>query len=168
MPTDRDAVATCAFYHDVLGMQIQGFENGRLALRFRSQKINLHEVGHEIDPKAAQPTSGSGDICLLIEDPLSDLVAVLRERRIDSLGPAHRTGARGGIDSVHVRDPDGNLVELSVYAASESSSWFSAYQQEVHGGGRGGHKTREQGSPLILGYALWVTHGSHIWIQNES
>lgn len=117
--TVRDAGATCAFYHDVLGMQIQSFEHGRLALRFGSQKINLHEVGHEIDPKAAQPTPGSGDICLLVENPLSDLVAVLRERHIDFRGPVHRTGARGGIESVYVRDPDGNLVELSVYEASE-------------------------------------------------
>ena len=118
--TVRDIEATCAFYHEVLGMRIESFDNGRLALRFGNQKINLHEVGHEIDPKADAPTPGSGDICLLMDNPMSDLVSELQERHIDYLGPVSRTGACGEISSIYVRDPDRNLVELSVYENQES------------------------------------------------
>lgn len=77
--TVRDVDATCAFYHDVLGMQVQTFGDGRLALKFGQQKINIHQVGHEIDPKADRPTRGSADLCLLVEDSLDDVVSALHE-----------------------------------------------------------------------------------------
>lgn len=89
-------------------------------MRFGNQKINLHEVGHEIDPKADAPTPGSGDICLLMDNPMSDLVSELQERHIDYLGPVSRTGACSEISSIYVRDQDRNLVELSVYENQES------------------------------------------------
>ena len=113
--TVRDVDATCAFYREVLGMQVQTFGNGRLALKFGRQKINIHEAGHEIDPKADRPTPGSADLCLLVEDSLDDVVAALDEHRVDYLGPVSRTGADGAINSVYVRDPDRNLIELSRY-----------------------------------------------------
>ncbi|KJY50392.1 VOC family protein [Bifidobacterium mellis] len=113
--TVRDVDATCAFYREVLGMQVQTFGNGRLALKFGRQKINIHEAGHEIDPKADRPTPGSVDLCLLVEDSLDDVVAALDEHRVDYLGPVSRTGADGAINSVYVRDPDRNLIELSRY-----------------------------------------------------
>ncbi|MSD90294.1 VOC family protein [Bifidobacterium asteroides] len=113
--TVRDVDATCAFYREVLGMQVQTFGNGRLALKFGRQKINIHEAGYEIDPKADKPTPGSADLCLLVEDSLDDVVAALREHRVDYLGPVSRTGADGAITSVYVRDPDRNLIELSRY-----------------------------------------------------
>ena len=113
--TVRDVDATCAFYREVLGTQVQTFGNGRLALKFGRQKINIHEAGHEIDPKADRPTPGSADLCLLVEDPLDDVVAALREHRVDYLGPVSRIGAHGTITSVYVRDPDRNLIELSRY-----------------------------------------------------
>ena len=113
--TVRDVDATCAFYREVLGMQVQTFGNGRLALKFGRQKINIHKVGHEIDPKADRTTPGSADLCLLVEDSLDDVVAALDEHRVDYLGPVSRTGAHGAIISVYVRDPDRNLIELSRY-----------------------------------------------------
>lgn len=108
--------ATCAFYRDVLGMEIATFAGGRCALSFGAQKINLHEVGREFEPKAARPTAGSGDFCLIADTPLDEVIAELQARGIAiEEGPVSRTGATGPIRSVYIRDPDDNLVEIANY-----------------------------------------------------
>lgn len=112
--TVRDLKATCAFYVDGLGMELVTFGAGRLALGFGDQKINLHEAGREFEPKASRPTPGSADLCFLTATPLSEVSAELAARGIPVLeGPVRRTGATGPLESLYVRDPDGNLVELS-------------------------------------------------------
>src|SRR6266699_1681252 len=68
--TVHDPAATCDFYRRVLGMEMVTFGQGRLALRFGSQKINLHGTGQEFEPKAERPTPGSGDLCFLTDEPL--------------------------------------------------------------------------------------------------
>ncbi len=114
--TVRDIEATCAFYKSVLGMTVITFSGGRKALRFGSQKINLHETRKEFEPKAGQPTPGSGDLCFLIDSPLADFVVHLRTQKVSLVeGPVERTGAIGPIRSVYFRDPDANLIEVSVY-----------------------------------------------------
>ena len=106
--------ATCAFYSDVLGMQVVTFAGGRRALSFGAQKINLHEVGREFEPKAARPTAGSGDFCLIADMPLEEVIAHFQAKGIAiEEGPVSRTGATGPIRSVYVRDPDDNLVEIA-------------------------------------------------------
>ncbi|MFD1626159.1 VOC family protein [Azospirillum griseum] len=106
--------ATCAFYGRALGMETVTFAGGRKALAFGQQKINLHEVGREFEPKAQRPTAGSGDFCLISETPLDTIIAHLRAQRIEiEIGPVDRTGAQGPLRSVYIRDPDGNLVEIS-------------------------------------------------------
>lgn len=108
--------ATCAFYSDVLGMEVVIFAGGRRALSFGAQKINLHEVGREFEPKAARPTAGSGDFCLIADTPLDEVIAELKARGITiEEGPVSRTGATGPIRSVYFRDPDDNLVEIANY-----------------------------------------------------
>jgi catechol 2,3-dioxygenase-like lactoylglutathione lyase family enzyme len=105
--TVRDLAATRRFYMDGLGMRLVTFDQGRQALHFGSHKINLHVAGHEFEPKADVPTPGSADLCFLVD--------ALDVEGLDVLeGPVERTGATGTILSVYVRDPDGNLVELSV------------------------------------------------------
>jgi catechol 2,3-dioxygenase-like lactoylglutathione lyase family enzyme len=105
--------ATVAFYAQ-LGMQAESFGNGRLALRFGRQKINLHQVGAEIEPHAKAPVAGSADICLLIDGSIEEVQAELNDLCIPiELGPVNRTGAEGPIRSLYLRDPDGNLVELA-------------------------------------------------------
>ena len=110
--------ATVAFYRDIMGMEAQQFTpsdgSTRWALTFGSQKINLHQAGAEFEPKAAQPTPGSADLCFLSEIRLSDWIAHLRSHAIKiEEGPVLRTGATGPILSIYIRDPDGNLLELS-------------------------------------------------------
>ena len=107
---------TVAFYRDVLGLRAETFDDGRWALHFGEQKFNLHEEGHEFEPKAARATPGSVDICLVVATPIGSVVAELRAHGVPIVeGPVDRTGARGAIRSVYLRDPDGNLVELANY-----------------------------------------------------
>ncbi len=111
--------ATCAFYERVLGMQAIIFGNGRKALHFGKQKINLHEAGKEFEPKALHPTPGSGDICFITEIPLEQVIEHIRSCDVDIVeGPVKKTGAMGQIESIYFRDPDGNLIELSNYLVS--------------------------------------------------
>jgi catechol 2,3-dioxygenase-like lactoylglutathione lyase family enzyme len=111
--TVRDADRTVAFYA-ALGAREVRFGEGRRALQIGDQKINLHVAGAEIAPHAAAPVPGSADICLLIDGTLDDAVAALSAAAIPvERGPVPRTGATGPLRSVYLRDPDGNLVELS-------------------------------------------------------
>lgn len=112
--TVRSLEATCAFYGGVLGMEIVRFGEGRTALAFGAQKLNLHEHGREFEPKAAHPVPGAIDLCLLTDEPLDDVAAHLARHGVAVVeGPVVRTGATGPICSVYVRDPDGNLVEIA-------------------------------------------------------
>ena len=114
---DLDLAVT--FYTQVLGMEELTFGAGRRALRFGESKINLHQVGHEFEPKAHRPTPGSADLCFIVEQPVAAVAAELTAAGIVLVeGPVERTGARGPITSVYVRDPDGNLIELSNYAVA--------------------------------------------------
>jgi catechol 2,3-dioxygenase-like lactoylglutathione lyase family enzyme len=106
------------FYTRVLGMKFERFGQGRMALKFGGQKINLHEKGKEFEPKATLAAPGTLDICLIAALPLEDVIARLAQNKISIIeGPVMKTGARGPIRSVYVRDPDGNLVEISEQAA---------------------------------------------------
>lgn len=92
------------------------FGSGRRALEFGSSKINLHLAGQEIAPHAARPAPGSADLCLLTEAPPDTVLAHLSARQVPvEDGPVPRTGARGPIASVYIRDPDGNLIEIASY-----------------------------------------------------
>lgn len=114
--TVRDIAATCDFYSGVLGMQVVTFGGDRKALQFGRQKINLHERGKEFEPKALQPTPGSGDLCFITEVPLPQVVDHVRSCGVQIIeGPVRRTGAVGPIESIYIRDPNGNLIEVSNY-----------------------------------------------------
>ena len=116
--TVADLNVTLAFYTEVLGMWAERFTpadgSQRWALRFGSQKINLHQAGAEFLPEAAHPTTGSADLCFLSDTPLADWQAHLDALKISpDEGPVRRSGAEGPILSLYLRDPDGTLIELS-------------------------------------------------------
>lgn len=114
--TVADIDASCEFYQQVLGIEIIGFGDNRKALKIGEQKINLHEAGREIEPCARHPVPGSADLCLIAETPIPEIVDQLGIAGIViELGPVQRTGAQGAMTSVYIRDPDGNLIELSNY-----------------------------------------------------
>ena len=112
--TVADVGRTHDFYERVLGMEPVVFGEGRYALAFGSQKINLHEAGREFEPKAAVPTPGSADLCFLTNAPVAEVVEHLQANGVEILeGPVGRTGATRPIKSVYFRDPDGNLIEVA-------------------------------------------------------
>ena len=112
--TVKDIDATASFYAKVLGMEIVAFGDGRKALAFGAQKINLHQQGREFEPKARQPTPGSADLCFLTSVPLTEVMSHLGACGVAIIeGPVQRTGATGPILSVYFRDPDMNLIEVS-------------------------------------------------------
>jgi catechol 2,3-dioxygenase-like lactoylglutathione lyase family enzyme len=117
--TTRDKDACIRFYTEVLGMKLERFRTPteeRLALSFGGQKINLHEWGREFTPRAHVAVPGSLDLCFIAAIGLDRVVERLQRLSVPILeGPVAKTGARGPIRSVYVRDPDLNLVEISVY-----------------------------------------------------
>ncbi len=114
--TVRDLDATAEFYEKVLGMKIVIFGEGRKALSFGSQKINLHRHGNEFEPKATNPVPGSADLCFITSVPLNEVEQHVRSSGVEIIeGPIRRTGATGPIISIYFRDPDFNLIEVSNY-----------------------------------------------------
>jgi len=120
--TVADIENTCNFYQTVLGFEVITFKGDRKALKFGHQKINLHQLGNEFEPKALHPTSGSADLCFISDTSISEVVTHLNQLNIQiEEGPVERTGAMHPILSVYIRDPDQNLIEISNMLTSKIS-----------------------------------------------
>ena len=114
--TVKDIDKTVDFYTKVLGIEKEIFKGTRVALKFGNQKINLHQLGNEFEPKAFNVKNGSADLCFIIDIPLIEAKNYIESLNIViEEGIVSRTGANGEIDSIYLRDPDLNLIELSNY-----------------------------------------------------
>jgi len=112
--TTGDLQKCLDFYTRVLGMRVERYGGNRIALRFGDHKFNVHPPGFDAGIKARLPTPGSLDLCFLADRPLDEVIAHLKAQKVTiEEGPVNRTGARFTIRSVYVRDPDGNLIEIS-------------------------------------------------------
>lgn len=116
MLTVADVEASARFYCRALGMEKEVFGEGRVALRFGRQKINLHPAAAPFQPHAARPTRGSADLCFVSARPLAEWPGHLAACGVAvEQGPVPRTGALGAMTSLYFRDPDGNLIEIARY-----------------------------------------------------
>jgi catechol 2,3-dioxygenase-like lactoylglutathione lyase family enzyme len=117
--TSQDEDKTIRFYCDVLGMTLERFTPvdgsfDRLALCFGDQKINLHQASSPYVPHAQNPVTGAVDICFLSDTPIDNWIKIFREHAVPiEEGPTAKTGAMGPLWSIYIRDPDGNLIEIS-------------------------------------------------------
>ncbi len=112
--TVRDLERTLSFYEQALGMRPITFGEGRRALAFGDQKLNLHQAGREFEPKARTAAAGSADLCFVTDVPLPEVIAhLVRAGVAIELGPVDKTGARRSLRSIYFRDPDGNLIEVA-------------------------------------------------------
>ena len=115
--TTRDKPACVRFYTEVLGMKLETFAGGRIAFKFGSQKINLHEWGKEFEPRAHVAAPGTLDLCFIAAVPLEEVMRRLGAAAVPIIaGPVPKTGAVSPLTSIYVRDPDLNLIEISVPA----------------------------------------------------
>lgn len=113
--TVKDIEKTVDFYSK-LGMKKEIFGDKRISLRYSNQKINLHQLGKEFEPKAYNVKEGSADLCFIVNEDLEQVIEFLKTNNIPiEEGLVNRTGATGKIKSIYVRDPDNNLIELSNY-----------------------------------------------------
>jgi len=121
--TVADISRTVDFYTRLLGMTVQRFGEGRTALHFGEQKLNLHPVDRVLDPNVRHATPGSADLCFMVDDPIESWIAHLEQAGVPVIvGPVVRTGARGPIRSIYLYDPDENLIELSNRVDAESTT----------------------------------------------
>ena len=102
------------FYTNYLNMKVETFDKQRVCLKFGQSKINLHSLDEDVDYKAINPSPGSMDICLIVDEEISLVKSELEKKGLSLASEiVDRTGAVSRLKSIYLKDPDGNLIELS-------------------------------------------------------
>ena len=108
------------FYRDILGLPVEEYE-GRYSIRLGTSKINIHARAAEFEPAAFYPLSGSLDFCIRVDGDIHEVKKELIARgAVLERDIVQRHGTLGPIQSIYLRDPDGNLVELGFYGNGEN------------------------------------------------
>jgi catechol 2,3-dioxygenase-like lactoylglutathione lyase family enzyme len=118
-----DVARTVEWYQKILGTEVKVFDPGhgnakRTSLVFGDQKINVRP--RDADKvewfTADHEMAGSDDLCFLTASTPDEVVAHLKAHGVAiEEGPTKKQGARGTLNSVYCRDPDGSLIEISSY-----------------------------------------------------
>jgi len=111
--TVKDVEQTCAFYRDILGMDIEHITARKRALKFGDQRFTLHQKGMRFNPEAHIPTPGAMDIGFKVKESVEQIKTELANKNIQIEGIVQRPGVNGKVTSVYFRDPDQNLIEVS-------------------------------------------------------
>jgi catechol 2,3-dioxygenase-like lactoylglutathione lyase family enzyme len=116
----RDVDTTVDWYVRVLGMRREVFGEGRIALVFGNQKINVRPSGAPNWETGAVDTPGSLDLCFIAGLSADEIGEHLRACGVTiTAGPVTKIGALGPMTSHYCRDPDGNLIEVATYPARD-------------------------------------------------
>jgi catechol 2,3-dioxygenase-like lactoylglutathione lyase family enzyme len=116
--TASNIVESVHFYVDILGMELDR-ANDRYSVLFGNQRITIRRIGDEDIPAPRNETLGSAGICLVAEGKIASIYKELQAKNAPfagDLGIVSRTVDETRADSVYLRDPDGNLVEIRVYS----------------------------------------------------
>lgn len=108
-------IKDCITFYEKLGFTTQS-AGGRYELYGGDFKINVHIKGSELSPRAHNVQTGSADFCFEITGDIKMLKEELIAKGLCiELGVVGRSGVNGNMDSIYLRDPDGNLVEFCSY-----------------------------------------------------
>lgn len=107
---------TSDFYQKHLGMEVIDLVNGRKALKFGLQKINLYEASNAPTLPETKIKDWNTNICFITTTPIEEVKTKLEKNGIKIIqGIVPKVGALGTIHSIYFQDPDNNLIEVANY-----------------------------------------------------
>jgi catechol 2,3-dioxygenase-like lactoylglutathione lyase family enzyme len=116
-----DVERSLAFYQGVLGLpgvRVDEWRRGEAS--FPSVRVNddviIDILAAPADPAGMERTANVDHFCLVVEPTDWDAVVAAGTFEVVD-GPDTRFGAHGDAQSLYVRDPDRNVVELRYYPA---------------------------------------------------